>query len=75
MAHGLDVFEFFKRYVFWWNAHKQGVPYGLPPVIVHDPSADGPKNLDDPFTDETVQANVGRVIASAAKNPSKREDG
>jgi hypothetical protein len=72
---GINAFEFFKRYVFWWNANKQGVPYGLPPVVIHDPSADGPKNLDDPFTDETVQANVGRVIATAASsNARKPED-
>jgi hypothetical protein len=39
----------------------------LPEVFVHDPEAQGPQNLDDPFLDTSAQARVGEMIARAAR--------
>jgi hypothetical protein len=38
----------------------------LPKVIVHDPAAQGPHDLDDPFIDPKVQSRVGDVVARNA---------
>jgi hypothetical protein len=38
-------------------------------VIIHDPAAQGPQDLDDPFLDTKAQARVGQVIARAARRP------
>jgi len=38
-----------------------------PEVIVHDPGAERPHDLDDPFFDPKVQARMAGVIASNAK--------
>ena len=32
-------------------------------VIVHDPQAQNPKNVDDPFIDPEVQERIGELIA------------
>ena len=37
----------------------------VPPVVVHDPAARRPHDLDDPFFDLKVQARIASVIASA----------
>jgi hypothetical protein len=39
----------------------------LPEVIVHDPGAARPHDLDDPFFDPEVQARMANVIAINAK--------
>ena len=38
----------------------------LPEVIVHDPGAERPHDLDDPFLDPKVQARMASVIADNA---------
>jgi hypothetical protein len=38
-----------------------------PQVILHDPGAERPHDLDDPFVDPKVQSRIGDVIASNAK--------
>jgi hypothetical protein len=38
-----------------------------PEVIVHDPDAERPHDLDDPFFDAEVQSRIAGVIASNAK--------
>jgi hypothetical protein len=38
-----------------------------PEVIVHDPVAAGPHDLDDPFFDPKVQSRMAGVIADSAK--------
>jgi hypothetical protein len=38
-----------------------------PEVIVHDPDAERPHDLDDPFFDPKVQSRIAGVIASHAK--------
>jgi hypothetical protein len=36
-------------------------------VIVHDPQAHDPKNLDDPFIDPRVQERIGKFIADSGR--------
>lgn len=43
-----------------------------PEVIVHDPGAQGPYDLDDPFHDPGVQSRVATVIAAAKDLPSRK---
>ena len=38
-----------------------------PEVIVHDPGAERPHDLDDPFFDPKVQSRIADVIANNAK--------
>ena len=38
----------------------------LPEVIVHDPDAERPHDLDDPFLDPKVQSRIAGVIADNA---------
>jgi hypothetical protein len=38
-----------------------------PEVIVHDPGAERPHDLDDPFFDPKVQSRMAGVIADSAK--------
>jgi hypothetical protein len=35
-------------------------------VIVHDPQAQDPRDLDDPFVDPDVQERIGKFIARAS---------
>ena len=39
----------------------------LPEVVIHDPGADGPHDLDDPFFDPKVQSRMADVIANNAE--------
>jgi hypothetical protein len=45
----------------WWPKKK------LPEVVIHDPDAERPHDLDDPFFDRTIQERVAKVIADAAQ--------
>jgi hypothetical protein len=38
-----------------------------PKVILHDPAASRPHDLDDPFVDPNVQKRVADVISAAAR--------
>ena len=38
----------------------------LPEVVYHDPAAQGPQDLDNPFLDPKVQSRIADVIASNA---------
>ena len=38
-----------------------------PEVVVYDPGAERPHDLDDPFFDPEVQARMASVIANSAK--------
>jgi hypothetical protein len=45
-----------------------------PKVIVHDPEAERPHNLDDPFFDRDAQSRIAGVIAESARNdPAKKK--
>ena len=52
----------------WSAVAKRGQPPSPPAdtVIVHDPAARRPHDLDDPFFSQRVQARVANVIADAA---------
>ena len=55
-----------------WSLIARRGPEPEPPaeVIVHDPSAQKPHDLDDPFFDPEVQARMAGVIANnATKSP------
>jgi hypothetical protein len=56
------------------NAIFRGAPLRGPEVIVYDPSAQKPKDLDDPFIDPKSQERVGKLIAghSRAKAPDAK---
>lgn len=53
---------------FWFAITGQpAAPQAPPPeVIVHDPGAEGPRDLDDPFFDPKVQSRMAGVIADNA---------
>jgi hypothetical protein len=55
-----------------WSAVTGGAPAGASGmrqnVLVHDPDAEKPKNLDDPFHDPKVQERVAKLISQAAAN-------
>jgi hypothetical protein len=44
-----------------------------PAVVDHDPAADRPHDLDDPFFDAKVQRRVAEALAAAAQEKSRRE--
>ena len=54
---------------FWFAMTGQDSVRGraLSEVIVHDPGAAGPHDLDDPFFDPKIQARIASVIANNAK--------
>ena len=43
-----------------------------PRVIVHDPAAQAPHDLDDPFFDRAVQERMAEVIAAANQTEKKQ---
>jgi len=45
----------------------------VPAVIVHDPGAQRPHDLDDPFFDPDVQSRMAGVIADNAANKQQPE--
>jgi hypothetical protein len=50
-----------------WGAFTAKFTTSPPPkVLLHDPAASRPHDLDDPFFDPTVQRRVADVIAGAA---------
>jgi hypothetical protein len=51
--------------VFKRSARTQG-------VILHDPAAGRPKNLDNPFHDARAQERVGDLIARATRAPERK---
>lgn len=53
---------------FWFSAPQPSEPE-YPEVIVHDPAAQQPRDLDDPFFDSGVQTRIARVIANTATKP------
>jgi hypothetical protein len=45
----------------------RATPSQQPQVIVYDPAAEGPHDLDDPFFDSQVQTRIAGVIADAGQ--------
>ena len=60
--------KFAKKARDFWSAmtRRQSEP-AKPPVVIHDPAAQRPHDLDDPFFDPAVQTRVGDVIANAGQ--------
>jgi hypothetical protein len=53
---------------FWFAVTGQPARGAPPPeVILHDPGAQRPHDLDDPFFDPEVQSRIAGVIANSAK--------
>ena len=53
---------------FWFAVTGQPAHEATPPeVILHDPGAQRPHDLDDPFFDPEVQSRIAGVIADNAK--------
>jgi len=53
---------------FWFAVTGQPAREPAPPeVILHDPGAQRPHDLDDPFFDPAVQSRIAGVIADNAK--------
>jgi hypothetical protein len=54
---------------FWLNLTGPDEPdeAALPPVIIHDPAAQRPHDLDDPFFDAKIQTRMADVIAHAGQ--------
>ena len=50
-----------------WRPLLHGRWSSSPAVIIHDPGASKPHDLDDPFFDKRVQELVGTTIANAAR--------
>ena len=50
-----------------WSALTGKTEPVLPPVIIHDPAAQRPHDLDDPFFDDKVQTRIGDAIAHASQ--------
>jgi hypothetical protein len=58
---------------FWFSATAPRISKPeYPEVIVHDPAAQHPHDLDDPFFDSGVQSRVARVIANNASTKQPR---
>jgi hypothetical protein len=51
-----------------WTGGSAAEKPALPEVIVHDPAAQGPQDLDDVFRDRKVQERVAETIARAARS-------
>jgi hypothetical protein len=48
-------------------AGQKAKPPSSPRVVLHDPGAERPHDLDDPFHDQEVQARMGKAISTAAR--------
>jgi hypothetical protein len=55
---------------FWRKLTAASQPKRDLGAFIHDPAADRPHDLDDPFFDNKVQARFGKAIANAT--PKKR---
>ncbi len=55
---------------FWSVVYGRSTP-AAPEVIVHDPAARRPHDLDDPFFDSKVQTRMADVIAATGNRKTK----
>jgi len=58
----------------WATLTRRGSSLGKSGVLLHDPAASSPHNLDDPFFNPEVQSRVARMIAGAAQKKAKESD-
>jgi hypothetical protein len=57
----------------WGTLSKKRFFSPRPVVVEHDPAAERPHDLDDPFFDVKVQRRVAEALAAAAQDKSRRE--
>jgi hypothetical protein len=53
---------------------RRGSPLGKSGMLLHDPAASSPHDLDDPFLDPVVQGRVATMIADAARKKTNERD-
>jgi hypothetical protein len=65
-----------QRIVFqaWSKFARRGPSLGASGVLLHDPAASSPHDLDDPFFDPAVQSRVATMIAGAAQKKANEQD-
>jgi hypothetical protein len=51
----------------YWSKFTRQKKHAAAGVVLHDPGAQGPHDLDDPFFDPKVQARIGDAIANATQ--------
>ena len=56
----------------WFAVTGQSKRQASAEVILHDPGAQRPRDLDDPYSDPKVQSRIGSVAKNAAK---ERQEG
>jgi hypothetical protein len=52
---------------FWSTLTRKRSPAATN-VIIHDPGASGPHDLDDPYFDPKIQSRIAEMIARAARS-------
>ena len=57
---------------FWTGKTDKSATSDYPDVIVHDPAAQAPHDLDDPFFERDAQTRMAGVIASAVQADKKQ---
>jgi hypothetical protein len=53
-------------YDLWSAVTRRKARESMPELVVHDPGALKPHDLDDPFLDPQAQSRIGRAIADNA---------
>jgi hypothetical protein len=72
----LNWFQAGRRIAFqaWSKLTRRGSSLGKSGVLLHDPAASSPQDLDDPFFDPVVQGRVATMIAGAAQKKANEQD-
>jgi hypothetical protein len=75
-AFMLNWFQALQRTAFeaWSRLTRRGSSLGKSGVLLHDPAASSPHDLDDPFLDPVVQSRVATMIAGAAQKKANEQD-
>ena len=72
----LNLFQALQRIAVqtWSKVTRSGSSLGKSGVLLHDPAASSPHDLDDPFFDPEVQSRMATMIAGAAQKKAKEQD-
>jgi hypothetical protein len=68
-----DLAQTIRRFWLAMTGQKSASEPAAPEVIVHDPQANGPHDLDNPFFDSEVQTRMAGVIADNAAKTDKKK--
>jgi hypothetical protein len=71
----LNWFQALRRTAFrtWSKLTRRSSSLGKSGVLLHDPAASSPHDLDDPFFDPVVQGRMAALIAGAAQSKKANE--